>query len=198
MCAEALALGLAPPAKLKLLGDGNSNGVDVERFSPGPSDVRDRLGLPRDSPVVGFVGRLTFDKGLPELMEAFDTILASEPRAHLLLVGWFDAAEDALCADLRTRIESHPRVHCTGFVADTEPYYRAMDLMSSYLTGRLSERGAGGSGYRHSCHHHAFHWVTRLSGAGGYRSADPARLPGGHQRGSPCAASRSRKALPYG
>jgi glycosyltransferase involved in cell wall biosynthesis len=78
MCAEALALGLAPPAKLKLLGDGSSNGVDLGRFSPGPSDVRDRLGLPRDSPVVGFVGRLTFDKGLPELMEAFDTILESE------------------------------------------------------------------------------------------------------------------------
>ena len=30
---------------------------------------------------------------------------------------------------LRTRIENHPRIHCTGFVADTAPYYRAMDLM---------------------------------------------------------------------
>jgi glycosyltransferase involved in cell wall biosynthesis len=47
----------------------------------------------------------------------------------LLLVGWFDAAEDALGAWTRARIESHPRIHCTGFVADTAPYYRAMDLM---------------------------------------------------------------------
>ena len=47
----------------------------------------------------------------------------------MLLVGWFDAAEDALSADLRGRIENHPRIHCTGFVADTAPYYRAMDLM---------------------------------------------------------------------
>jgi glycosyltransferase involved in cell wall biosynthesis len=52
-----------------------------------------------------------------------------EPEAHLLLVGWFDAAEDALSADLRSRIVCHPRVHCTGFVADTAPYYRAMDVM---------------------------------------------------------------------
>jgi glycosyltransferase involved in cell wall biosynthesis len=72
---------------------------------------------------------LTRDKGLPELIEAFDTILKAEQEAHLLLVGWFDASEDALSASLRTRIESHPHIHCTGFVADTAPYYRAMDVM---------------------------------------------------------------------
>jgi glycosyltransferase involved in cell wall biosynthesis len=129
MRAEAIALGLAPAAKLKLIGDGSTNGVDVERFSPGPSGVRDRLGLSAKALVLGFVGRLTCDKGLPELMEAFETILHAEPDAHLLLVGWFDAAEDALSAALRSRIERHPRVHCVGFVADTAPYYRAMDLM---------------------------------------------------------------------
>jgi len=127
--AEARALGVAPPAKLNLLGEGSSNGVDVVRFSPGPSDVRDRLGLSREALIVGFVGRLTRDKGVPELIEAFDTILRGERNAHLLLMGWFDAAEDALNAEMRARIEKHPRIHCTGFVADTAPYYRAMDLM---------------------------------------------------------------------
>jgi glycosyltransferase involved in cell wall biosynthesis len=127
--AEALALGIAPVGKLHLLGDGSSNGVDVERFAPGPSDVRQRLGIAPDIPVVGFVGRLTRDKGLPELIEAFDGILKAVPDAHLVLVGWFDAAEDALGAGLRIRIWSHPRIHCTGYVTDTAPYYRAMDLM---------------------------------------------------------------------
>jgi glycosyltransferase involved in cell wall biosynthesis len=129
MLSEALALGVAPAEKLQLLGKGSSNGVNVERFAPGPSDVREQLGLPREAPVVGLVGRLTRDKGLPELIEAFDTILKAEPKAHLLLVGWFDASEDAVSATLRTRILNHPRIHCTGFVADTAPYYRAMDLM---------------------------------------------------------------------
>jgi glycosyltransferase involved in cell wall biosynthesis len=91
--------------------------------------VREQHGIPAGAPLVGFVGRLTVDKGLPELMEAFDTILKTEPEAHLLLVGWFDAAEDALGAGLRARIGSHTRVHCTGFAADTAPYYRAMDVM---------------------------------------------------------------------
>jgi glycosyltransferase involved in cell wall biosynthesis len=129
MRAEVPTLGMAPESKLSLLGDGSSTGVDAERFSPGPTNVRDRLGIPNEAHVVGFVGRLTCDKGLPELTEAFETVSRAEPEAHLLLVGWFDAAEDALSADLRSRIECHPRVHCTGFVADTAPYYRAMDIM---------------------------------------------------------------------
>jgi glycosyltransferase involved in cell wall biosynthesis len=127
--ARALALGIAPATKLKLLGDGSSNGVDLERFSPGPSDVRSRLGIQPEAFVVGFVGRLTRDKGLPELIEAFDAILGVEPETQLLLVGWFDAAEDALSGELRVRIESHPNIHFTGFVDNTAPYYRAMDLM---------------------------------------------------------------------
>lgn len=127
--AKALALGIAPAGKLHLLGEGSSNGVDMELFSPGPSDIRGRLGLGHEAYVVGFVGRLTRDKGLPELIQAFDSILKAEPETHLLLVGWFDAAEDALDGKMRARIEGHPQIHCTGFVEDTAPYYRAMDLM---------------------------------------------------------------------
>jgi glycosyltransferase involved in cell wall biosynthesis len=126
---EALALGVAPAAKLLLLGDGSSNGVDMDRYSPGASNVRERYGLPQDAHVVGFVGRLTRDKGLPELIEAFDAILRAEPMAHLLLVGWYDASEDSLDDDVRGRIESHSRIHITGFVNGTAPFYRAMDVM---------------------------------------------------------------------
>jgi glycosyltransferase involved in cell wall biosynthesis len=127
--AEALALGIAPREKLHLLGDGSSNGVNIERFSPGPTNVREQMGISRAAPVIGFVGRLTRDKGVPELAEAFDAILHAEPEAHLLLVGWFDNSGDALGAEIRVRIESHPRIHLTGFVSDPAPYYRAMDLM---------------------------------------------------------------------
>jgi glycosyltransferase involved in cell wall biosynthesis len=129
MFAEAVALGVARADKIQVLGDGSSNGVNVERFSPGPSRVRKRLNIPVRAHVIGFVGRLTRDKGIPELVEAFDTILLFEPEARLLLVGWFDEAEDTLSRKLRTRIERHPRILCTGFVEDTAPYFRAMDVM---------------------------------------------------------------------
>ncbi len=127
--ARALALGVASASKLVVLGEGSSRGVDLARFAPGASHTREQLGIPREALVIGFVGRLTADKGLPELLEAFATILGQEPRAYLLLVGWFDAAEDALDVGVRARIEGHPRIVCTGFVMDTVPYYRAMNLM---------------------------------------------------------------------
>jgi glycosyltransferase involved in cell wall biosynthesis len=127
--AEAIALGIAAAGKLRLLGEGSSNGVDVNLFSPGPDSLREKLGIPPNAPVIGFSGRLTCDKGLPELFQAFDRILSAEPSARMLLVGWFDVAEDALDPGLKARILSHPNIHCTGFVADTAPFYRAMDLM---------------------------------------------------------------------
>ena len=126
---RAISMGIAESSKLVLLRDGSSNGVDVTRFSPGGSDVRPRLGIPGTAPVIGFVGRLTADKGVPELLEAFAMILRQRAEARLLLVGWFDAAEDALGLGLRRRIEGHPGIVHTGYIADTAPYYRAMDLL---------------------------------------------------------------------
>ncbi|HEX4321280.1 MAG TPA: glycosyltransferase family 4 protein [Acidobacteriaceae bacterium] len=125
---EAQMLGIAPEAKLRLLGDGSTRGVDTAAFSPGESGVRRELGIDDGGPVLGFVGRLTRDKGVPELLVAFEKILRSEPRCWLLLVGWYDRSEDALSEHLRAHIAAHPRIRHTGFVNDTAPYYRAMDL----------------------------------------------------------------------
>ena len=126
---RALQLRLAPAIKLKVLGQGSSNGVDLSHYSPGPSNFRFQLALPANAPVIGFVGRFTYAKGLPELIEAFDRILQQFPDTHLLLVGWFDAAEDALSLSWRRRILNHPRIHVTGMIDDTAPYYHAMDLL---------------------------------------------------------------------
>ncbi len=130
---EAASLGIAPRRKLMLAGEGSSCGVDTERFAPGPDekegDLRQKLGIAPDAPVVGFVGRLTRDKGVPELIEAFRGLLETMPDARLLLVGWFDESEDALDDALRREIANHPAIVCTGFVRETAPWYRVMDVM---------------------------------------------------------------------
>jgi glycosyltransferase involved in cell wall biosynthesis len=124
---EARVLGIAPE-KLRMLGDGSTGGVDTVRFSPGACAVRRELDIDDGGWVLGFVGRLTRDKGIPELLAAFDEILRVEPRCWLLLVGWFDESEDALETRWRLHIARHPRIRHTGFVGNTVPYYRAMDL----------------------------------------------------------------------
>ncbi|HKF45868.1 MAG TPA: glycosyltransferase family 4 protein [Terracidiphilus sp.] len=126
---KARMLGIGPERKLRVIGNGSSNGVDLNHFSPGPDELRASIGIADDAPVIGFVGRLTRDKGIPELVEAFAAVNKDFPQSRLLLVGWFDDSEDALSEAQRVRIEDDPNIVCTGFVADTSAWYRAMDVM---------------------------------------------------------------------
>ncbi|MDR3739977.1 MAG: glycosyltransferase family 4 protein [Terracidiphilus sp.] len=124
----ALRLRLTRADKLCLLGPGSSIGVDVSHFSPGDNNIRRKLNIPEDALVIGYVGRLTRDKGLPELIAAFDAVLRAVPDACLLLVGWWDQSEDAMSSAQREKILNHHRIRFTGFVEDTAAYYRAMDV----------------------------------------------------------------------
>jgi glycosyltransferase involved in cell wall biosynthesis len=126
---KALELKIAPAEKLSMVGNGSSNGVDTNRFSPGLSQMKQMLHIPDGDWVVGFVGRLTTDKGIPELIEAFELVLRRESRCWLLLVGWFDGAEDALEEKWRRRIREHPRIRHTGYVTDVVDCYRVMDIL---------------------------------------------------------------------
>ncbi|MEP0548685.1 MAG: glycosyltransferase family 4 protein [Rhodothermales bacterium] len=126
-------LGLAPRAKVAVLGAGSSNGVDVARFAEvDPARVgllRRELGLPDDAPVIGFVGRFTRDKGLVELVDAFDRVRVSVPDARLLLVGDFEAG-DPVPEATAERIRSHPAIVLAGFVPDTAPYFHLVEVLA--------------------------------------------------------------------
>ena len=59
-------------------------GVDVARFSP---DKRDRSRFPSDRVTVLYAGRLTREKGVDMLADAFLSARARDPRLHLVLAG---------------------------------------------------------------------------------------------------------------
>jgi dTDP-4-amino-4,6-dideoxygalactose transaminase/glycosyltransferase involved in cell wall biosynthesis len=132
---RAVELRLAPESKLRVLGAGTANGIDVERFSRSPSllerseALRQRLGLPAEAPVVGFVGRLVRDKGVAELIAAYGELKRSFPNLILLLVGPLEDY-DGLDAELRTRITTDPQIVHTGFLEDTAAAYPLMTLLA--------------------------------------------------------------------
>jgi phosphatidyl-myo-inositol dimannoside synthase len=66
-----------------------SPGVDPERFFPGcgGAEVRSRLGITPDVPVVVCTARLVRRKGQDTLVRLWPKVLASYPEAVLLLVG---------------------------------------------------------------------------------------------------------------
>lgn len=134
---------LAPAEKTSTLGAGSSNGVDTSRFRPRDGAEPEvealamRLGLPGGAPVVGFVGRFTRDKGLPDLAEAFfGPVRDRFPEARLLLIGDFEVG-DPVPEAFRRRLLADPRVIRPGFVDDTAPFYALMDVLAfpSYREG---------------------------------------------------------------
>ena len=133
-----VTLGFTMEAKTCVLGEGTANGVDADEFIPTcqARALRARLGIPDGGPVVGFVGRFTRDKGVPELLDAFDQILLSFPDARLLMLGDFESG-DPIPESYAKRLRSHPQVIMTGNVPDPGSYYPIMDVLAlpSYREG---------------------------------------------------------------
>jgi glycosyltransferase involved in cell wall biosynthesis len=130
----AIAERLCPPEKITVLASGSGNGVDAAvRFRPQGEAVRratrERLGLPQDALVIGFVGRQVRDKGVVELARAWQVVREAEPRARLLLVGPREP-DATLPADVLDGLAGDPRVHFTGDVRDPVPFYAAMDVVA--------------------------------------------------------------------
>jgi len=131
---KAIASGLAGRERTVVFGSGSSNGVDVSHFEPTPkmtrhaAELRSELGIPWHAPVVGFVGRLTRDKGVPELAEAFLRLSEAFPNLRLLLLGPFED-EDPLPVETRRFLQTHPNVISRGLIDDPAPYYPLMDVL---------------------------------------------------------------------
>jgi glycosyltransferase involved in cell wall biosynthesis len=132
---EAVALGLADSQKTVVLGSGSSNGVDVSRFDLDQAErqkaveLRSKLGIPPDAPVVGFVGRFTRDKGIDELLQAFSLLRERLPELRVLLVGDVEKG-DLPSLDVLQKVKTDPNIVCPGFVADPALYYQIMDVLA--------------------------------------------------------------------
>ncbi|MHC4122771.1 MAG: glycosyltransferase family 4 protein [Planctomycetota bacterium] len=128
----ALSEGLGKRSKYEVMFNGSACGVDLERFEPKKwesfrNKIRNEINIPEHATVVGTVSRLTGDKGINELAEAFDTISSEIPLLYLLLVG--DQEEkDRLLPSTEQIIRSNTRIKTVGWQANPLPYYAAMDI----------------------------------------------------------------------
>jgi glycosyltransferase involved in cell wall biosynthesis len=138
----AVARGVVDQDRTCVFGAGSGNGVDPARFEPTEEklrkavEIRERLGILPGAPVVGFVGRLTRDKGIPELYEAHKILRKEFPSLKLLLLGDYETG-DPLPPPLRRAIGSDPSVTRPGFVDETSDFYHVFDILAhpSYREG---------------------------------------------------------------
>lgn len=130
--------GLFPKEKVTVVWNGSTGGVDLSRFDFSKRqqwrrEIRKELGYSGSDFVYGFVGRITKDKGIDELLSAF---LELKDNSKLLLVG--DIEEDNhLDVELLSKAQQNSNIKFHSFVSDIERYYAAIDVLvlPSYREG---------------------------------------------------------------
>ena len=105
-----------------VLGRGGAKGVELELFTPSANG--------RDSdapPTLGFVGRITRDKGVATLLEIFDLVREHLPDSRLVIAGEADDS-DPIDESLLGRIRNDSAIEWRGRILDVAPMLRELDV----------------------------------------------------------------------
>lgn len=130
--------GLFPKEKVTVVWNGSTGGVDLSRFDFSKRqqwrmEIRKELGYSSSDFVYGFVGRITKDKGIDELLSAFLELI---DNSKLLLVGNIEEGNH-LDVELLAKAQQNSNIKFHSFVSDIERYYAAIDVLvlPSYREG---------------------------------------------------------------
>jgi glycosyltransferase involved in cell wall biosynthesis len=111
------------------------NGVDPEKYDPSTvssediGKIRQRYGVPKGGSLIVFIGRLTWVKGVKNLLQAMPSIVADFPKSKLLILGKGEEQRDLL--ELASRLGVGDNVICNfEFVPEPEriAHYAAADV----------------------------------------------------------------------
>lgn len=131
---DAVNIGICPKKKAVVLGPGTICGVDIDKFdpekaSPQGAKLLQEAGIPEQSWIVGFVGRIVPHKGIETILEAW-RLLPPDIRSHAYLC-FFGAPEHSQMLDLIEQAASEPDLHVKymGFSSDMPAWYPTMTLL---------------------------------------------------------------------
>jgi len=131
--------GIAHSEDVTVIGKGSLGGVDLKRFSPeifGSREkgrIKSELGLSESSFIFTYIGRITKDKGIDELLEAFGRLQHQGLESELLLIGPVDSdGEQAMY-----RAKEMKYIHYIGFQEYPEHFLSISDVLClpSYREG---------------------------------------------------------------
>jgi len=135
--------GYCKPSKLKVIGNGSSNGIDTRHFSKEalPADtlkqIKSECQIGKDDFIFIFIGRLVKDKGIQELIAAFEKLNTIYPQAKLILVGNEEPELGPLDKQTKAKMQNHPAITLTGYQSDVRPFLAVSQVLAfpSYREG---------------------------------------------------------------
>ena len=124
---ELVELGVAPAERFSVI----RLGLDLEGRAGASrdrgSELRRRLGLPEAAFVVGWVGRMTAIKRLPDVLAGFALLRERGVEATLCLVG--DGPDRPLVQQCVRELGLADHVLAVGYQTDVAPYYPLFDVL---------------------------------------------------------------------
>jgi glycosyltransferase involved in cell wall biosynthesis len=130
-------------SKINVNHNGSCNGVDTQRIfnlsnisHQNIVQLRSELDISANDSITGFVGRLTFEKGIRELYEAWQLVKIQRPNTKLLLIGDSDKRQ-GLPPDWVHKLSNDVTIRCVGYVENVVDYYAMIDflVLPSYREG---------------------------------------------------------------
>lgn len=133
--------GVSRSERISVLGSGSLAGVDLERFNPSrfsdadKSKLKAELGITPSFPVLLFVGRLSRDKGIVELLAAYQELITENGGAFLVLLGPHETNIDSFLDRLTEAVKE--KIIMPGFSSEPERFMAIADilLLPSYREG---------------------------------------------------------------
>lgn len=124
---------------LQKIHNGNINGIDLVHFDR-TEEVMARARKIRNGSedfTFIFIGRMVRDKGINELVAAFDRLNREIPATKLLLVGKFEDELDPVLPETKRTIEQNKKIEFAGYQNDIRPFLVASDVavLPSYREG---------------------------------------------------------------
>ncbi|MDP5052268.1 MAG: glycosyltransferase family 4 protein [Congregibacter sp.] len=133
--------GVAGDTSVGVMGRGSLAGIDLGRFDTARFNAeecvaqRRSLAIPDASLVLLFVGRFTPDKGIAELLVAFDALIQRGIKATLVVLGPLEADSEIFLQMLSA--QAREAVRLPGFSSEPERFMAIADLLvlPSYREG---------------------------------------------------------------
>lgn len=134
--------GIIRAENISVIGGGSLAGIDLARFNTSRYSVdalaalRASLNIPQTGKVLLFVGRITPDKGIRELVEAFSRLVHKDESVFLLLVGPFESVGEIIVKQVDDpRVQNNMKI--VGYSDEPEKYMALADILClpSYREG---------------------------------------------------------------
>ncbi|MCG2613986.1 glycosyltransferase family 4 protein [Terrimonas sp. NA20] len=126
---------LVRSSKLEVIGEGSSNGIDLRRFSAAAlkeeelEKTKKLIGYDTDFFYLLSVGRIVRDKGIDELVHAFEEVYRTNDQLRLILVGAFEDELDPISDAARRLITDHPGIIQAGWNEQVEYFMHISHLL---------------------------------------------------------------------